>query len=205
MTSQPPTFSPVLRRLHLTVAVLVTAQLASGLVMSPRRTPSLFLAHQMVGLAIAALVLLHWAWLVNSARDQLKNLFDYSGRSMRKAAGEMRYLLRGRSAAAGPQPGLASLVHGLGLLALTAVAGFGTGIYVLIRTHHVRSSAGEVLVDLHVFFAWVLIAYWCGHVLMAVMHEAQGDHVIARMFHIGRSAPEPSPDGARKAAPDLRD
>lgn len=180
-------FGATLRRLHFSVAVLVTVQLVIGLVMEPRDTPRLFLAHQLIGLVIAAIVLVHWAWLLLRGRAQLANLFPYTGGRLRDVISELGGLLRGRVPASGPRPGLAGLVHGLGLLALTAVAALGTVIYVLIRTHHVRSGLGETVGDLHVFFAWVLIVYWCGHVLLATVHEARGDHVIARILRLGNA------------------
>ncbi|MGH8427210.1 MAG: cytochrome b/b6 domain-containing protein [Gammaproteobacteria bacterium] len=181
-----PGFSPALRRLHFAVAVLVTAQIVIGLTMSPRQTPTLFLSHQLIGLTIAALVLLHWLWLFARERGQLEHLIPLRAPALRAVGYDLRGLLRGRLPAGGPRPGLPALIHGLGLLALTAVAGLGTGIYVLIRTHHTHTAADEILSELHVFFAWVLIVYWCGHVLLALVHEARGDHVIARMFRLGR-------------------
>lgn len=185
MMEPTSTFSPALRRLHLSVAILVTVELVIGLVMSPRRTPQLFLAHQLIGLAIAALVLLHWLWLARSERQQFANLFPYRGAGLRMVLLELAQIPRGRMPASGPRPGLAGLIHGLGLLALTAVAGFGTAIYVLIRVGAVRSNAGETLETLHTVFAWVLIVYWVGHVLLALVHEARGDHVIARILRLG--------------------
>lgn len=188
------TYAPALRRLHFAVAILVSAQLVIGLVMSPRHTPALFLSHQLIGLAIAALVLLHWLWLLVGARGQLAHLLPVS-RAHWKATGDgLAGLRRGRLPPGGPRPGLAAAVHGLGLLALTAVAAFGTGVYVLIRMHDLRSAVGETFEDLHAFFAWVLIVYWCGHVLLAVVHEARGDHVIARMFRLRRENPAPGAD-----------
>ncbi|MGH8224564.1 MAG: cytochrome b/b6 domain-containing protein [Gammaproteobacteria bacterium] len=181
-----PGFSPALRRLHFAVAILVTVQIIIGLTMSPRHTPTLFLTHQLLGLTIAALVLLHWLRLFARERDQLGQLIPVSGPVLRVVADDLRGLLHGRMPQADPRPGLPALIHGLGLLALTAVAALGTGIYVLIRIHHIRSGLGHTLHDLHVFFVWVLIVYWCGHVLLAIAHEARGDHVIARMFRLGR-------------------
>lgn|GEM_PF-916057 len=190
MTETSPAFNPALRRLHFFVAILVTAQIVIGLTMS-HDTPNLFLAHQLTGLAIAALVVLHWLWLFARQRDQLAHLVPL-GRDARRAIGaDLAGLKRGQLPAGGPRAGLPALIHGLGLLALTAVAALGTGIYILIRLHHARSEVGEILGDLHVFFAWVLIVYWCGHVLLAVGHEARGDHVIPRMFRL-RGGPDAS-------------
>ncbi|MGH8274826.1 MAG: cytochrome b/b6 domain-containing protein [Gammaproteobacteria bacterium] len=181
-------FSPAIRRLHFAVAILVTTQLVIGLTMSPKHTPELFLSHQLIGLTIAALVLLHWLWLFSRERDQLAHLVPLRAPALRAVGCDLRGLLHGRMPAGGPRPGLPALIHGLGLLALTTVAGLGTGIYVLIRLHHTHSEVGKVLSELHVIFAWVVIVYWCGHVLLALVHEATGDHVIARMLKLGSGA-----------------
>ncbi|MGH8428524.1 MAG: cytochrome b/b6 domain-containing protein [Gammaproteobacteria bacterium] len=181
----PAGFSPAIRRLHFAVAVLVTTQLVIGLTMSPKQTPELFLSHQLIGLTIAALVLLHWMWLFTRERGQLAQLIPLRASALRAVGCDLHGVLHGRMPEGGPRPGLPALIHGLGLLALTAVAGLGTGIYVLIRLNHTHSEAGKVLSELHVFFAWVVIVYWCGHVLLALVHEATGDHVIARMLKLG--------------------
>ncbi len=179
-------YSPTVRRLHFLVAILVTVQLVIGLTMSPRHTPGLFLSHQLIGLSIAALVVLHWLWLVARERQQLAQLLPVTRPGLRAVGCDLVGLLKGKTPPAGPRPGLPALVHGLGLLALTAVAAFGTAVYVLIRIGHVRSNLGETLANIHVFFAWILIVYWCGHVLLAIAHEARGDHVIARMFRLAQ-------------------
>ncbi|MGH8127358.1 MAG: cytochrome b/b6 domain-containing protein [Gammaproteobacteria bacterium] len=179
-----PGFSPAIRRLHFTVAVLVTTQLVIGLTMSPKHTPELFLSHQLIGLTIAALVLLHWLWLFTREREQLTHLVPLHAPALRAVGDDLRGLLRGRPPAGGARPGLPALIHGLGLLALTAVAAFGIGIYVLIRIHDTHSGVGNIFDNLHVFFAWVVIVYWSGHVLLALVHEATGDHVIARMLKL---------------------
>lgn len=181
-----PDFSPAIRRLHFAVAVLVTTQLVIGLTMNPRHTPELFLSHQLIGLTIAALVLLHWLWLFTHEREQLAHLVPLRAPALCAMRDDLRGLFRGQMPAGGAQPGLPALIHGLGLLALTAVAALGTGIYVLIRIHYRHSEVGNILDNLHVFFAWVVIVYWGGHVLLALVHEATGDHVIARMLKLGR-------------------
>ncbi|MGH8128263.1 MAG: cytochrome b/b6 domain-containing protein [Gammaproteobacteria bacterium] len=185
--TNPTDWSQAIRRLHFTVAVLVTLQIVAGLVMS-HQTPWLMQTHFYLGLTIAALVLIHWYWLLTRERVLLTHLFPWSPRRLAGAVGDIRSALKGQLPRSGPSgSALAGLVHGLGLLALTAVAALGTTIFILIRLHQARSGLSEVIRNIHVVFAWILIVYWCGHVLLAVVHEARGDHVIARMF--GRSQP----------------
>ncbi len=176
-----PGFSPTIRRLHLLVALLVTLQILLGLVMN-RDTPRLFLGHQYLGLAIVTLVLIHWLWLVTRERTQLAHLFPLESKYRQAVLRDLAGLRHGREPETGPRPGLPALIHGLGLLALTLVAALGAAIFVLIQRGTVRSPAGEAITDLHIFFAWVLIIYWVGHVLLAGIHELRGERVIARMF-----------------------
>lgn len=184
-TQTPAAWSRAIRRIHLAVALLVTIQLVIGLVMG-RNTPLLVQTHFYLGLTIAALVLWHWTWLLTRERGLLHHLFPWSPRRLIQAAGDVRSALGGKLPQSGPSGSdLAGLVHGLGLLALTAVATFGTFIFILLRLHMGRSELAEVIEDIHVTFAWILIVYWCGHVLLAIVHEARGDHVIARMFGRG--------------------
>lgn len=182
----PARWSHSIRRLHFTVALLVTVQIIIGLTMD-RHTPKLVLTHFYMGLAISALVLWHWFWILTCERPLLHHLFPWSPRRLVQAAADARAAIGGKLPQSGPSgSNLAGLVHGLGLLALTAVAALGTTLFVLIQLNMTHTELREVIEDLHATFAWFLIVYWCGHVLLATVHEARGDHVIARMFRMGK-------------------
>ena len=172
----------------MTVALLVTTQIVIGLVMD-RHTPLLVQTHFYLGLTIAALVLWHWIWILAREPALLHHLFPWSPRRLAGAVADVRSALKGQLPHSGPSgSSLVGLVHGLGLLALTAVAAFGTCIFVLLRLHMGHSELAETIEDFHVTFAWILIVYWGGHVLLATVHEARGDHVIARMFRLGNNS-----------------
>lgn len=186
--ASPPTelrFSRTIRRLHLFVAILVTAQIVIGLIMT-ERTPMIFLAHQVIGLTIVGVVLIHWIWLALAEREQLSNMFPTKPDRWQAVLTDVTALLRGQAPPSGPRAGLPALVHGLGLLSLTAVATLGTIIFVIIHWGNIRSSSAHAIVDLHVFFAWLLIIYWVGHVGLAVTHEMKGERIFARTFSLKR-------------------
>lgn len=184
----PAAWSRPIRRLHFTVALLVTVQIVIGLVMDSH-TPLLVQTHFYIGLTIAALVLWHWLWILTRERGLLHHLFPWTPSRLAQAFRDARGALGGTLPQSGPSgSSLAGLVHGLGLLALTVVAALGTCIFILLRLNMGRSGLIETIKDLHVVFAWILIVYWCGHVLLAVVHEANGDHVIARMFGRDKSS-----------------
>lgn len=185
MTRTPPaSWSPAIRRLHFAIALLVTIQIIFGLVMG-HDTPRLLLAHFYLGLTVAALVVLHWLWLLGRERALLRHLFPWTPRHLANALGDLRATFRRQFPQSGPSGStLPGLVHGLGLLALTAIAALGTTIFILIKLQMGRTELAETIKDLHVLFAWILIVYWVGHVLLAVFHEATNDHVIVRMFRL---------------------
>ncbi len=190
-TAMPPTqespanWSRAIRRLHFSVALLVTIQIVIGLIMD-RNTSWLLQTHFYLGLTIAALVLWHWTWLLTRERILLHHLFPWSPRRLAEAWGAIRGALKKTLPQSGPDgSSLVGLVHGLGLLALTAVAALGTLVFILIQLHAGRSEAAEIIEDIHIALAWILIVYWGGHVLLALVHQMRGDPVITRMF--GRS------------------
>jgi len=158
-TQTPAAWSRAIRRIHFAVAILVTIQLVIGLVMD-HDTPLLVQTHFYVGLTIAALVLWHWIWLLTRERKLLHHLFPWSAPRLAQAAGEIRSALGGRLPRSGPSgSALPGLVHGLGLLALTAVAALGTCIFILFQLHMGRSDLADVVKDVHATFAWILIVY----------------------------------------------
>jgi cytochrome b561 len=181
----PANWSQAIRRLHFSVALLVTIQIIIGLIMD-RNTSWLLQTHFYLGLTIAALVLWHWTWLLTQERILLHHLFPWSPRRLAEAWGAIRDALKKTLPQSGPAgSSLVGLVHGLGLLALTAVAALGTLIFILIQLHAGRSEAAEIIENIHIALAWILIVYWGGHVLLALVHQMRGDPVITRMF--GRS------------------
>lgn len=185
MTTQPATktsWSTPIRRLHFMVALLVTTQITIGLVMG-RETPRLVRTHYYLGLTIAALVLWHWIWLLTRERNLLSHLFPWSRHQWAEAISTLGQTLKGKLPQSGPGgSSLVGVVHGLGLLALTAVAALGTTFFIVTHLHHGHRALAEAILDAHATFAWILIIYWCGHVLLAVIHEIRGDRVISRMF-----------------------
>lgn len=167
------------------IASFVTIQIVIGLTMTAH-TPTLFLSHQIIGLTIAAIVLAHWIWLLIAEPEQLSNLYPLTSEKWQAIRSDITALRRGVPPSSGPGPGLPALVHGLGLLSLTAVATFGTAIFVIIHWGNIRTATAHTIVDLHVFFAWLLIIYWVGHVSLAITHETKGDRIMARIFSLKR-------------------
>jgi len=151
-----------------------------------RHTSWLVQTHFYLGLTISVLVLWHWTWLLTRERALFRNLFPWPPRRLAEDWDDIRCTLKKTFPQSSPAgSSLVGLVHGLGLFALTAMSALGTLIFILIQPHAERNEAAEVIESIHITLAWILIVYWCGHVLLALVHN---DPMITRMFSRSRSA-----------------
>lgn len=178
------------RVLHWGLTLCVTFQLFSGLWISTPGTLLYFHWHEYMGLAAAAVILMHWIWSF-SHRD-LGLLFPWHAAGLARVGGEMAGMLRGRLPAAGPQIGLSSFVHGLGLLAMTGMAATGVLLFMLIPARlggladGPHPAAITSLSLIHRYLAYLAWTYWCGHVGFAVLHQLRGARVFGGIY-LGRA------------------
>jgi len=181
----------ITRWLHLALAVTVTAQLLLSLVMTPPGGEDpvaalghgAFELHEGFGLAALAVVVIHWLW--SAAQGDLGRLFPW-GPSGRRAVGEdLRTLSRGRLLDADPVGGLAGAVHGLGLLAVTAMAFTGLALFALWPEAGEPGPLAREVGDVHSAMATLVWIYWFGHVAMAVLHHLAGHNTLRDMFRLG--------------------
>lgn len=175
------------RLLHLLVALAVTHQLVVSLVMAApedgRPGDVFYEFHETVGLATFAVVLAYWVWLALRRSDRgagaLFPWFSHRGRAavLADVRAHLASLSRFRLPALAEQP-LASAVHGLGLLAATAMAGTGA----LAWSEILAENATEALWQTHGLLGNLMWAYLIGHVGLALLHEVTGEHLLGRMF-----------------------
>ena len=191
MTNQSSVWDRPTRFLHLGLALTVTVQLLVSLFMVPpgSRHPSTlvghvgFLVHEWVGLCALCIVLAHWTWaILSSGSASLGHLFPFTRDGRREIAVELRELLSGRLARGGPRGGLSGLVHGLGLLAVSAVAVTGGMLFVMLPTNGDPSALAHHIGDLHSLISKLVWTYWSGHIGMALLHQFAGDDTLRRMF-----------------------
>ena len=183
-------WSRPLRAIHLLLAIAVTAQLFIGSFMrSPhagRPDTFGFETHEFLGFAILALILLHWIWSATHPNEGLRHLFPWTRAGLLNAAREFWQAVRYRQLPAGG-PGkdadLAGFVHGLGLLAITAVALTG-GTFYLVRMAGAGRGALEILEDVHDTFAVIAWIYWGGHLAVTVLHSLFGHPTFKGMFSL---------------------
>ena len=191
--------SNITRIIHLALLVLVVHQvLGSQFIRMPRagETPGqLFVLHEYLGLATEAALAVFWVWvLIRNGETRIGRLvpwFSTTGR--RDVASDLLAQVRQLVHLRSPHDddgALASAVHGLGLLLMTAMTITGT-VYFFADSVPI---AGLVL-QIHKLLANLAWAYLIGHPLVAVLHHLLGSDIFARMFWFrGRdvSAP-PSP------------
>lgn len=172
------------RLLHWALALTVTFQQFTSLVMSDPGTQYLFPYHQYLGVGAATVLLLFW--LYSYAAYDLVLLFPWGRAGRRAVLSEVRDVLRGHLPAEGHRLGLSSFIHGLGILAATGCAVTGLVMFAMIPPGHVGPPEDPIAFTrytlTHKFFGELLWAYWIGHALMTVVHEAAGHRVLRDIF-----------------------
>ncbi|MGA9855034.1 MAG: cytochrome b/b6 domain-containing protein [Gammaproteobacteria bacterium] len=183
-------WSRPLRLLHMLLAIAVTAQLfIGGFMHSPHhgRPDSLgFEAHEVLGFTILALVLLHWLWSMSHPNEGLRHLFPWTRAGLRWVDAEFWQAVRNRRlppGGPGKDGGLAGLVHGLGLLAVTAMVLTGLTFY-LSRLAGASPDALEIIEDFHDTFAVITWTYWGGHLAVTMLHSLLRHPTFMRMFSL---------------------
>jgi len=178
------------RVLHLLLLITVIHQLASSQFIErpmPGEAPSLlFTLHEYIGMASLAVVLAFWVWtLVRQGETKFTKLFPwFSPRAVRgviqDAIAQLMAILR-RDLSYEGSGDMASAVHGLGLLTVTAMAATGT-VYFLFQGNPLAHQA----LALHSAVANLMWIYLFGHAGIAALHHLLGSDILRRMFWIGR-------------------
>lgn len=181
MTTPEPSlqrWSRPLRLVHLLLALAVTIQLFLGSFMRsphPGRLDSVgFLAHEILGATILVLVALHWVWSCTHPSEGLGHLFPWTRAGLRRVIADVQAVAcNWRLPPSGPSArggGLAGFVHGLGLLAITAMAIIGGGFF-LARLAGSSWISLHLIEDIHDTVAVIVWVYWGGHLAATVLHS----------------------------------
>ncbi|HEX7326480.1 MAG TPA: cytochrome b/b6 domain-containing protein [Rhodanobacteraceae bacterium] len=184
-------WSGPLSLLHLLLAVAVTAQLFIGSFMRsphPGRPDSFgFMTHEVLGATILVLIVLHWTWSFTHPDEGIRHLFPWTRAGLRRVLADVaRGLRQRRLPAGGPgDRGLAGFVHGLGLLAISAMVVIG-GTFFVLRAAGASHATLELVEDVHDVFAMVVWVYWGGHLAITLLHQLLHQPLWRRMFSAGR-------------------
>lgn len=184
-----PAWSRPLRRIHLLLAIAVTTQLFLGSFMRsphPGQPDSAgFVAHEIVGASVFVLVILHWIWSCSHPDEGLRHLFPWTRVGVRHVFADARNAVVDlRLPSGGPERGdggLAGLVHGLGLLAVTATVLVGSAFFASRIAGAARGRL-ELIKDVHDVLTLVVWIYWGGHLAITLLHGALHRPVWKRMF-----------------------
>lgn len=183
-------WSGPLRVLHLLLAAAVTAQLFIGSFMRsphPGRPDSFgFMTHEVMGAAILVLIVLHWWWSVAHPDEGIRHLFPWTRAGMRRVLADLVDGVRQRRVPFGgpADRGLAGFVHGLGLLAVSAMVVIG-GTFFVLRAGGASHATLEIVEDVHDVFAVVVWVYWGGHLGITILHELLHQPLWRHMFSAG--------------------
>ena len=191
------------RFLHLGLVSTVSIQLFISLVMtSPDHSGGgfghlAFDVHEIVGMAAVFIVLFHWlATLVFQLDGGIAHLFPITGDARNQVFGDVRNLFKGRLPRMGARGGLPGLVHGLGLMAVTAVATTGAVLFFIFPESGKPGFITEGFAELHEGLAGLVWAYWFAHGGIALLHAALGHDDVRKMFSLRRNG-----DSANKVIP----
>lgn len=183
------------RLVHAALALSICTQLATSLLMEGPDEASagdvLFQIHRYSGLAALALAVLFWMTLALRRRGTAPAaLFPWFSGPRRRAlradvAAHLRAVARFRLPANDESGPLASAVHGLGLLLMTAMAVSG-GVYAAGVWAGLQSPEPDDALAMTVHFALANLvwAYLIAHAGMATLHHLAGASPLRRMWRL---------------------
>jgi cytochrome b561 len=183
------------RVLHAGLAMAIIAQLGSSQFMNPDDGgDNIFGVHSYVGLAAFALVLAFWVQsLVRQRGTPLGMLIPwFSGARLGSVWADFKVHLSALTKLRLPvhdtHSPLASAIHGLGLLLVTAMAASGT-LYFFVKTGDPDSGGlVKVAMTVHTLLANLVWAYLIGHALMALIAHYGGTLSLRQMWSLRKRA-----------------
>ncbi len=183
------------RVLHWVLAITVTFQLFSSLIMADTPTQFLYPVHTVVGLIAGTFTLIFWIHAF--ANGDLGILLPWNRAGHTAIMRDLRGLLRGRLPMMGDKVGLSSFVHGLGLLALTGSSASGLILFTLtpLGSHAIPANAIEFtnMSLYHKFLGELFWAYFIGHITFAVLHQLKGANILGGIFGSANAAASNDP------------
>ena len=191
-------YDRITRWLHAGIALGVVVQLLCSLFMAvpspgrhlPHAGYLLFLIHRWSGITVVALVILHWLWnLSGHVAGGWGHLFPwFSGPRMQRLMSDIKDAPKWLKGEFPDQQEetipLAGAIHGLGLLAVTAVALSGAVIFFGMGPDGAASGFVALVKEGHAFLGNVIWVYFVGHAGIAVLHQVRGERLISRMFNL---------------------
>jgi cytochrome b561 len=191
-------YDRVIRWLHAGIALGVVVQLSTSQLMQvpepgqgvPGTLHSLFLVHRWSGISVFAMVIIHWLWgLGGHITEGWGHLFPWFSKTRFEAlisdVKAVPLWLRGEFPDQRSQTiPLAGAVHGLGLLAVSAMVATGATLFFGMAPDGSMPAAVKAVEEIHVFMANFIWIYFVAHVAMALFHQIKGTPLITDMFNL---------------------
>ncbi len=176
-----------IRVLHAALVVTVTLQLILSQMMAPPGEGDgwlllAFRLHAFFGMTTLLLALIHWWWSWTGRDGGLETLFPWSSQGRMVVWADVQELLHGKLPQGGPQSGLPSFVHGLGLLLVTLQALGGMILFLALPASGPFPEGINPLRILHRWMGRLVMLFWIGHGGMALVHHLKGDKVLKEML-----------------------
>lgn len=186
------TWSIQTRWLHFGMALTVSFQLFISLVMeapdhedASNLARAAFEAHEFVGMAALAIVLLHWLWSLSSQADGgLGRLFPWGPSGLAAVKKDLAMIMKGKLPDGGARGGLPGFVHGLGFLAVTAMVITGGVLFFIFPETGKPDDTVEFVAEIHEFIATFVWIYWGAHLALGVLHKKLGHSTVQDMFNL---------------------
>ncbi|MDO8606841.1 MAG: cytochrome b/b6 domain-containing protein [Phaeospirillum sp.] len=186
-------YDPLTRILHLLVAVGVTSQMVTSLVMihpKPGRLPNEWYGvHELIGIGLLGVTSLYWLWVVGRGvmRGEALMLFPWFSRGrlselradIAETVGEG---VRGRLPDGSQTRPLPAAVQGGGLLIALFMAATGTALAVGAAPNGGLSPSLRTVKEVHEAMAPLMWAYLIVHPLLGLLHQLAGHRTLNRMF-----------------------
>lgn len=182
------------RLFHASLAMAIVAQLATSQVMRPPEVGAAgdiwFTLHQYSGLTAAALALGLWGVMALRQRGTaLGALLPWASSKRLKALGSdmiahLRCIMARRLPPHDPHSPLASAVHGLGLVLMSAMAATGVLFYLMNWLGMIGQPATELVLSAHKLGANLVWAYLIGHAGIALLHHLTRQMRLSSMWSL---------------------
>lgn len=176
------------RLVHAGLAIAVIIQLSTSLVMHAGRAGDpFFKVHSFSGLTAMVFVTLFWiVAVVRTSGTDPGMLLPWFSQARRRALLQdikttLSALGKGRLPPFKEASPLAAMVHGLGLLLMTAMASSGTLYFFLSDT---RLGFVEWVIEAHKLLASLVWVYLIAHSFMALLYHSVEEISLSRMWSV---------------------
>ena len=185
-------YGRVTRVLHLLIAIGISLQLLLSLVMeAPRPGHGVggleaftFEAHEFVGIAVLAILVVHWLMFVtgNAHKGWLHFFPWFSAERVRAVFTEVGELVRFKVGDPEVQDSLAGAIQGLGLVVASLLAVTGTVVFFGMADDGSMSAAVHAVKEFHEFWGPVMWGYLVLHIGAVMLHRALGHRSVLGIF-----------------------